>query len=116
VKTRPHIIRRLIKLTLWVTCVLFLLVAVLGGGLLWRLSSGPMQVHFLTPYLEDALTAALGGRRTNVHTAVLAWDVGERALRYVPNRSSFGRVTALLSSPSQLSMSSSAPGRYCVAP
>jgi hypothetical protein len=39
-----------------------------------------MQVHFLTPYLEDALTAALGGRRTSVHTTVLAWDVGAKSL------------------------------------
>src|SRR5262249_2475402 len=39
-----------------------------------------MPVHFLTPYLEEALAAALGGRRINVHTTVLAWDVGAKSL------------------------------------
>src|SRR5262249_44171414 len=52
----------------------------LGRRAPWRLSAGPMQVHFLTPYLEAALAAALGGRRTTVHTTVLAWDTAAKNL------------------------------------
>jgi hypothetical protein len=39
-----------------------------------------MSVNVLTPYLEDALAATLGGRRVSVHTTVLAWDVGAKSL------------------------------------
>ena len=39
-----------------------------------------MQVRFLTPYLEDALAAALGGRHVSVHTTVLVWDVEAHSL------------------------------------
>ena len=65
-KTLPHLIRRLARLTLWVTLGLCMLVIVLGGWLLWRLSAGPVPMPFLTPYLEDALAPALGGRRLHV--------------------------------------------------
>jgi hypothetical protein len=39
-----------------------------------------MQISVLTPYLEEALDAALGGRRINIHTTVLAWDVEAKSL------------------------------------
>ena len=79
-RSLPQSIYRLIRPLLWVTCVLFILVVVAGGGLLWRLSAGPMPVHFLTPYLEDALATALGGRQIHVHQTILAWDVGAKSL------------------------------------
>jgi hypothetical protein len=79
-QTLHYIVRRLVRLTLWVTCVLFVLGVVLGAGLLWRLSTGPMQVHFLTPYLEDALASALGGRRIHVQNTILAWNVEAKSL------------------------------------
>jgi hypothetical protein len=60
--------------------VLFILVVVAGGCLLWRLSAGPMPIHFLTPYLEDALATALGGRQIHVQHTILAWDVGAKSL------------------------------------
>jgi len=39
-----------------------------------------MSVHFLTPYLEDALATALGGRQIHVQNTILAWDVEAKSL------------------------------------
>ena len=64
---------------------LFQLLGTLVVGLLivlpllaWRLSSGPITLDFLTPYIEEALTAKDGGLSVRLDTTVLAWGNGER--------------------------------------
>ena len=39
-----------------------------------------MPVYLLTPYLEDALATALGGRQIHVQQTILVWDVGAKSL------------------------------------
>jgi hypothetical protein len=85
---------RLIRPILWVTCVLFILVVVAGGGLLWRLSAGPVPIHFLTPYLEDALATALGGRQIHVQQTIVAWDVGAKSLELQARQVTVGESSA----------------------
>ncbi|MBC7951404.1 MAG: AsmA-like C-terminal domain-containing protein [Rhodospirillaceae bacterium] len=46
--------------------------------LAWRLSSGPITLDFLTPYIEEALTAKEGGLSVRLDTTVLAMGKGSR--------------------------------------
>lgn len=46
--------------------------------LAWRLSSGPITLDFLTPYIEEALTAKDGGLSVRLDTTVLAVGQGNR--------------------------------------
>lgn len=46
--------------------------------LVWRLSSGPIALDFLTPYIEEALTAKDGGLSVRLDTTVLAMGKGSR--------------------------------------
>lgn len=44
----------------------------------WRLSSGPIALDFLTPYIEEALTAKDGGLSVRLDTTVLALGQHDR--------------------------------------
>ena len=63
-----------------------LLGAVLAGLLIlvplvaWRLSSGPISLEFLTPYIEDALTARDGSLSVRLDATVLERGEGDRML------------------------------------
>lgn len=64
---------------------LFQLLGALVVGLLialpllaWRLSSGPIALDFLTPYIEEALTAKDGGVSVRLDTTVLALSQYDR--------------------------------------
>lgn len=64
---------------------LFQLLGALVVGLLivlpllaWRLSSGPIALDFLTPYIEEALTAKDGGFSVRLDTTVLALGQHDR--------------------------------------
>ncbi|MCR6632369.1 MAG: AsmA-like C-terminal domain-containing protein [Magnetospirillum sp.] len=46
----------------------------------WRLSSGPIALDFLTPYIEEALTAKDGGLSVRLDTTVLALGRGNRTV------------------------------------
>lgn len=46
----------------------------------WRLSSGPVELHFLTPYVEDALTPDDGSYRINIGATELRWGGWDRPL------------------------------------
>lgn len=66
---------------------LFQLLGVLVVGLLvivpvllWRLSSGPVALDFLTPYIEEALAAPEGGVSVRLDTTVLALGANNRTL------------------------------------
>ena len=49
-------------------------VAVIVGLLVWRLSSGPVTLDFLTPYLETAFSDPDTGVNVRVTNTVLTWD------------------------------------------
>ena len=53
-----------------------IIVAVLG----WRLSQGPITLSFLTPYIEEALSAPDRGFTLKLDRTVLAWGGWERTL------------------------------------
>ena len=55
-------------------------IAVLLAVAVWRLSSGPIVLDFLTPYIEDSLSSADGGIRVEVDTTLLTWAGWERTL------------------------------------
>lgn len=64
---------------------LFQLLGVLVVGLLiaipvlaWRLSNGPIRLDFLSPYIEEALTAPDGSFRAELEGTVLALGEGSR--------------------------------------
>ncbi len=49
-------------------------VAVVIGLLVWRLSSGPVTLDFITPYLEAAFSDPDAGVNVRVTNTVLTWD------------------------------------------
>ncbi|MDJ0947074.1 MAG: AsmA-like C-terminal domain-containing protein [Kiloniellales bacterium] len=51
--------------------------AVIVGLLIWRLSSGPVTLDFVTPYLESALSDGDAGVNVRVTNTVLTWDRAE---------------------------------------
>ncbi len=55
-------------------------VALLSGVAVWRLSSGPVQLGFLTPYLEDAYASSQDGGSMQVGETVLTWAGWERSV------------------------------------
>jgi hypothetical protein len=57
---------------------LILLVAL--PAFVWRLSEGPLSLAFLTPYVEEALTAPDGAWRVKLEDTVLGLSGGERLL------------------------------------
>ncbi|WP_020592753.1 AsmA-like C-terminal domain-containing protein [Kiloniella laminariae] len=59
---------------------LLVLSAVMVGILIWRLSSGPVTLDFLTPYVEEAFVDEEKGLRLDVATTQLAWLPKERAV------------------------------------
>ena len=52
-------------------------VAVVVGLLIWRLSSGPVTLDFITPYLETAFSDSDAGVNVRVTNTVLTWDKAE---------------------------------------
>lgn len=60
---------------------LALVLAILGAGLAWRLTSGPVSLTFLTPYLEEALNRDRGGDLgIRLGRTVLTWAGRDRPL------------------------------------
>ncbi len=94
------VIRRVVRGSLWVIGGILTLSAIGVALLAWRLSTGPMPLGFLTPYLEQALTASLVGYQIELQDTHLAWDVEARNLDLrayrVTVRESNGRVLATL--------------------
>ncbi|MGO1118041.1 YhdP family protein [Rhodovibrionaceae bacterium A322] len=60
---------------------LFVLLAVLVGVALWRLSSGPVQVNFLTPYLENSFASISQGFSISIDEMVIAWPSYQKSLK-----------------------------------
>lgn len=55
-------------------------IAILSGLIIWRLSGEPIHLSFLTPYLEQAMSAEDGSITTKLDDTVLTWGGWERAL------------------------------------
>ena len=68
---------RLVYYTMAGTLAVLVLAAVFG---VWRLSSGPVSLGFLTPYIEDALNAADSPYRIEFDDTILAWAGWDRTL------------------------------------
>ena len=66
-------IQRSTKIFLEVLIGLVVLALVPTAILLWRLSQGPVELDFLTPYIEDAFEAAVPNSRVTVGTTQLQW-------------------------------------------
>ncbi|MCB9979050.1 MAG: AsmA-like C-terminal domain-containing protein [Rhodospirillales bacterium] len=50
------------------------LAILLAAGLFWRLSNGPINIAFLRPYIEDALSDPARGLSVKIGQVVLEWD------------------------------------------
>ncbi|KLN59569.1 hypothetical protein WH96_17015 [Kiloniella spongiae] len=73
-------IRKISVVILEVIAALLVLSAVLAGIAIWRLSSGPVQLDFLTPYVEEAFADPDREIQLDVDTTVLVWLPKERAI------------------------------------
>jgi hypothetical protein len=61
--------------------VLVAVTVVTAAGLAWRLSTGPLALGFLTPYLEEALNLDTRARyRVAVNETILTWGGWQRTL------------------------------------
>ncbi len=74
-------IRRGTKIVLEVLGVVVAGSAILLGLLAWRLSAGPIEADFLTPYLESAM--ADGGVRLSLGGTLVRWDGFAQPLAFV---------------------------------
>ncbi len=74
-------IRRGTKIVLEVLGVVVAGTAILLGLLAWRLSAGPIEADFLTPYLESAMSE--GGVQLTLGGTLLRWDGFSRPLAFV---------------------------------
>lgn len=74
--------------------------ALLAGMALWRLSAGPVQVDFLTPYLEAVFAETKSGLSVEVGETVLSWEGWSRTIdlrtRQVRIRDAAGTTVAVL--------------------
>lgn len=88
----------------------------LGAGLAiimslaaWRLSSGPIPLTFMSPYIQDVLSAAHPDFRIELDDTILTWGGWERALDIrVVNVRAIDQFEAVIATVPELSMSMSA--------
>ncbi len=73
-------IRKSSLFVLELIAALLVITAVVAGIAVWRLSSGPVQLDFLTPYVEEAFVDQEQGMRLDVATTMLVWLPKERAV------------------------------------
>lgn len=66
-------IRRTTRITLEIVAVILAGLAVAIGLMAWRLSTGPLSIDFLTPYIEKALDVRDGDMTVRVDDTVLTW-------------------------------------------
>lgn len=51
-----------------------------SGFVVWRLGQGPVRLNWLTPYLEEALSAPQAGVRLRIGSTEIAWENASRVL------------------------------------
>lgn len=71
-------IRRTTILTLELAAGLLVGMVILVGVATWRLSTGPITLSFLNPYIVEALSPDKGGFRVEIDTTVLTWEGWDR--------------------------------------
>ncbi len=90
--------RRTVRRLIWGMAITFGLVIVAGGGLWWRLSSGPIELDLATPWLKKAIEDNFGGATTvSVGGTQLERDENGRIslrLRGITVRAADGTVVA----------------------
>ena len=67
-------VKRTTRIVLELVGGLLALTAIVGGVFVWRVAQGPVQLDFLTPRIEAALSEGAGGFDVQVGTTVLAWE------------------------------------------
>ncbi len=48
--------------------------------LVWRLSTAPMNLTFLTPYIQTAITSLIPGTQTSITNSELTWDNADHSI------------------------------------
>lgn len=94
-------------------------VVVVAALAAWRLAQGPVNLDFLNPYIQEALTATDGSFRVEVDHTLLTWAGWERALdlRATGVRAISGEKGVVAAVPElSLSLSGSALTKGVVAP
>jgi uncharacterized protein YhdP len=74
------VIARSAKILTEVIIGVIALVALVAGLALWRLSTGPISVDFVTPYLEESFADNQRGLSLDVKETLLTWGGGARTL------------------------------------
>jgi len=74
------VIARSAKILTEVVIGVIALVALLAGLALWRLSTGPVSVDFVTPYLEESFADNQRGLSLDIKETLLTWGGGARTL------------------------------------
>ncbi|MEM7171079.1 MAG: AsmA-like C-terminal domain-containing protein [Pseudomonadota bacterium] len=64
---------RTTKIALEIVTGLLTFLAVLIAVAVWRLSTGPVELNFLNPFLEESLNAALDGNKLTIGRTILIW-------------------------------------------
>ena len=67
-------VKRTTRIVLELVGALVALTVIVGGVLVWRVAQGPVQLDFLTPRIEAALSDGAGAFDVEVGTTVLAWE------------------------------------------
>ena len=115
----PRLIGRAVHRTIKLAGTLGAGLVIIAVLLAWRLSSGPISLEFLSPYMEDALSAATESFDIEFDDTTLAWAGWDRTLDIrVLNVRAVDTKGAVVASVPELSLSLSAQGllRGTVAP
>jgi len=72
------VLRRATKITVEVFAVILTGLAIAIGAAAWRLSTGPVALEALSPYIERALTPASGEFRVRIDKTILTWGGWQR--------------------------------------
>lgn len=76
-------IRRTVKITLEILAALVTVVVILGGYGLWRVTSSPIRIEYLTPYIEQMLSDPANNVTAKVAGTVFAWDNETQEFRFI---------------------------------
>ena len=67
-------VKRTTRIALELVAGFLALALIVGGVFVWRVAQGPVQLDFLTPRIEAALSEGAGRFDVQVGTTVLAWE------------------------------------------
>jgi len=67
-------VRRILKIVLKATAGMVALLVLLAGLMLWRLASGPVNIDFVTPRVEELFASTVADHRLQIDDTVVRWD------------------------------------------